>query len=103
MLCSLEVSKLYFQTEGLLSRKRGLRSYFQKHIYRAAFILETHIALRQMLCLSIFPTPLFRKVSINMVLISLLAEDLKVVANERRVNKKRKDGFTVRKDDEHSF
>lgn len=59
--------------------------------------------LRQMLYLSVFPTPLFTKASINMVLISLLAEDLKVIANEGRVNKRRKDGFTFRKDDEHSL
>lgn len=60
-----------------------------------------HTALRQMPYLSIFPTPLFVKASTNMGLILLLAEDLKVVANERRVNKRRKDGFMVRKDDEH--
>lgn len=103
MLCPLELPMLYFETRGLLSRKTGLRSHFQEHIYRAVFILEMHIVLRQMLYLSIFPTPLFTKASINTVLISLFAEDLKVVANEGRVNQKRKDGFTVRKDDEHSL
>lgn len=41
------------------------------------------------------------KASINTVLTSLLAEDLKVVPNEGRVNKERT--VSVRKDDEHSL
>lgn len=52
MLCPLEVLMFYFQTGALLSRKTGLRSHFQEHTYGAVFVLETYIALKQMLYLS---------------------------------------------------